>query len=382
MTQVPVIGASPFQVLSTREVTRFFRNIYHDLYYDFYLAIGGSLEDEAVNWSLHLSKLASVGIKILILLGSLAVIYWVAIALVKHFPGRKDSRARHLTQLTLRLSWLFGSILLLMSQLNFETSTVKATAKAGVWSVVFYLLWYNLGALMQKTLKHYGLNASIEQLLFNLISMIIIIMWIASVMSQFGFDIVSVVAGLGIAGIAVGFAAQATLANFISGITILIEQSFQVGDWVSINGKEGKVVQIALRTTQVLTRDNITVIFPNSTVASAEVINLTSKNLIRFDIEVRISLEDDIEAAREVMVAVLAMTKEVLERPAPTATVDRIGDFGVFFVVRFWVSPPHVARMPIIKELMREHIKRALDEAGIKTPYPHMQLLTPSVTVP
>ena len=197
-------------------------------------------------------------------------------------------------------------------------------------------------------------------------------------MSQFGFDIVSVVAGLGIAGIAVGFAAQATLANFIAGITILIEQSFQVGDWVSINEKEGKVVQIALRTTQILTRDNITVIFPNSTVASAEVINLTAKNLIRFDIEVRIALEADIESARAIILDILANTKEVLERPAPTATVDKIGDFGVFFIVRFWVNPPHVSRMPFIKENLREQIKVALDDAGIATPYPHMQLLMPS----
>jgi len=290
----------------------------------------------------------------------------------------KDSKYSQSLRLIARLMWLFSSLLAVMSQLNFEPETVKATAKAGIWSVIFYMAWYNLGYLMQKMLKNYGLNASIEQLLHNLLSMLIIVLWIASVMSQFGFDIVSVVAGLGIAGIAVGFAAQATLANFIAGITILIEQSFQVGDWVSINDKEGKVVQIALRTTQILTRDNITVIFPNSTVASAEVINLTAKNLIRFDIEVRIALEADIKSARAIILDILADTKEVLERPAPTATVDKIGDFGVFFIVRFWVNPPHVSRMPFIKENLREQIKVALDDAGIATPYPHMQLLMPS----
>ena len=288
-----------------------------------------------------------------------------------------DSKYAQSFRLAARLLWLFASLLAVMSQLNFEPDTVKATAKAGIWSVIFYMVWYNLGYLMQKMLKNYGLNASIEQLLHNLLSMLIIVLWIASVMSQFGFDIVSVVAGLGIAGIAVGFAAQATLANFIAGITILVEQSFQVGDWVSINDKEGKVVQIALRTTQILTRDNITVIFPNSTVASAEVINLTSKNLIRFDIEVRIALEADIEAARAIIIAILLDTKEVLERPAPTATVDKVGDFGVFFIVRFWLNPPHVSRLPFIKEGLREQIKHALDAAGIATPYPHMQLMLP-----
>ena len=356
-------------------IKQFFRDIYNDLYYDFYKAIGGSLEDEAVNWSLYFYKIASTGIKIIILLAILGLFYWLLVYLVKHSRLRQRTKLHHNIRSTLRLMWLFASVLVVMSQLNFETSTVKATAKAGIWSVLFFVIWYNLGFLMQKMLKSYGLNASIEQLLLNLMSMVVIILWIASVMSQFGFDIVSVVAGLGIAGIAVGFAAQATLANFISGITILIEQSFQVGDWVRINDQEGKVVQIALRTTQILTRDNITVIFPNSTVASAEVINLTSKNLIRFDIEVRIALEADIQQARELILAVLAATDEVVERPSPTATVDKVGDFGVHFIVRFWVNPPHVARMPILKETLREHIKMALDDANIITPYPHMQLL-------
>ena len=360
-------------------VDQFFKNIYHDLYYDVYKAVGGSLEDEAVNWPLYLSKLASTGIKIMVLLVILGVVYRLSLLLINSARFiAKDSKYSQSLRLIARLMWLFSSLLAVMSQLNFEPETVKATAKAGIWSVIFYMAWYNLGYLMQKMLKNYGLNASIEQLLHNLLSMLIIVLWIASVMSQFGFDIVSVVAGLGIAGIAVGFAAQATLANFIAGITILIEQSFQVGDWVSINEKEGKVVQIALRTTQILTRDNITVIFPNSTVASAEVINLTAKNLIRFDIEVRIALEADIETARAIILDILANTKEVLDRPAPTATVDKIGDFGVFFIVRFWVNPPHVSRMPFIKENLREQIKVALDDAGIVIPYPHMQLLMPS----
>lgn len=360
-------------------VNQFFKNICHDLYYDVYKAVGGSLEDEAVNWPLYLSKLASTGIKIMVLLAILGVVYRLSLLLINSARFiAKDSKYSQSLRLIARLMWLFSSLLAVMSQLNFEPETVKATAKAGIWSVIFYMAWYNLGYLMQKMLKNYGLNASIEQLLHNLLSMLIIVLWIASVMSQFGFDIVSVVAGLGIAGIAVGFAAQATLANFIAGITILIEQSFQVGDWVSINEKEGKVVQIALRTTQILTRDNITVIFPNSTVASAEVINLTAKNLIRFDIEVRIALEADIESARAIILDILANTKEVLERPAPTATVDKIGDFGVFFIVRFWVNPPHVSRMPFIKENLREQIKVSLDDAGIATPYPHMQLLMPS----
>lgn len=211
----------------------------------------------------------------------------------------------------------------------------------------------------------------------NVLSVLLLVLGLASVMAQFGFDIVSLVAGLGIAGLAVGFAAQSTLANFIAGITILLEQSFQVGDWVHINENEGRVVVIALRTTHVLTRDNITVIIPNSKVASSEVTNITSKNFIRFDIHVRIAFEDDIPTARQEILQVLSDTDVVLSRPESSATVDEIGEYGVFFIVRFWVKPASVARMPVIKEGITENIKLAFDAAGISTPYPHMRLLMP-----
>jgi small-conductance mechanosensitive channel len=268
-----------------------------------------------------------------------------------------------------------------MSQLSFEPDTVKATAKASTWAGIYYVLWTSSGQIIHKVLQHYGLNASIEQLLKNILSVLLLVFGLASVMAQFGFDIVSLVAGLGIAGIAVGFAAQSTLANFIAGITILLEQSFQVGDWVNINDNEGRVVVIALRTTHVLTRDNITVIIPNSNVASSVVINLTSKNFIRFDIRMRIAFEDDIDKAREVILQVLSESDVVLNRPETSATVDEIGEYGVFFIVRFWVKPAAVARMPKIKEVLRENIKRAFDAADISTPYPHMRLLMPTEQV-
>ena len=120
-------------------VKNFFKNIYHDLYYDVYKAMGGSLEDEAVNWSLYLSKIASTGIKILILVAILAAVYRAVLLVIRYnrlIPN--DSKYAQSFRLAARLLWLFASLLAVMSQLNFEPDTVKATAKAGIWSVIFY----------------------------------------------------------------------------------------------------------------------------------------------------------------------------------------------------------------------------------------------------
>lgn len=360
-------------------ITDFFQDIVQDLYTSLYLAIGGSVEEESRDWSAYAVEFVSTGIKILILLGVLGFFYWLAIYIIKHNKARirLNDRRIHIARSILRYIWIVASLIAVMSQMNFEPSTVKATAKASTWAGIYYLLWTSSGHIIHKVLQHYGLNASIEQLLKNILSVLIWVLGLASVMAQFGFDIVSLVAGLGIVGLAVGFAAQSTLANFIAGITILLEQSFQVGDWINMNDQEGRVVLISLRTTHILTRDNITVIIPNSNVASSEVTNLTSKNFIRFDIRMRIAFEDDIDTARQEILQVLADTDVVLNRPETSATVAEIGEYGVFFIIRFWVKPAAVARMPKIKEDLQEKIKRAFDDANISTPYPHMRLLMP-----
>ena len=360
-------------------VTDFFQEIVHDLHTSLYLALGGSIDEESLNWSSQAVELASTGIKILILLAVLGFFYWLANYILRQSRAkiRLNERRTKIVRSVLRYVWIVASLIAIMSQINFEPETIKATAKASTWAGIYYVLWASSGQIIHRVLQHYGLNASIEQLLKNILSVLLLVLGLASVMAQFGFDIVSLVAGLGIVGLAVGFAAQSTLANFIAGITILLEQSFQVGDWIHINDNEGRVVLIALRTTHILTRDNITVIIPNSNVASSEVINLTSKNFIRFDIRVRIAFEDDIETARKEILQVLSNTDAVLNRPETSATVAEIGEYGVFFIVRFWVKPAAVARIPKIKEVLQEEIKVAFDAANISTPYPHMRLLMP-----
>lgn len=207
----------------------------------------------------------------------------------------------------------------------------------------------------------------------------IIVLALGTVLAQFGFDIVSLVAGLGIVGLAVGFAAQSTLANFIAGITILVEQSFQVGDWIRIGDKEGRVVKISLRATQILDRDNIIIIIPNATMSSSEIVNLTSKKMIRFSVKVRIPLHADIGQARNAILGKLSKEEVVLKHPMPLVTVDELGEYALILTVRFWVAPLSVARIPIIKENLTERIKQSLDEANIEIPYPYRKIILTDV---
>lgn len=363
--------------MNASDITQFFEKILRELYHNIYWLLGGSLDDQTLNWSkLGLSFLGT-GIKIVILLVVIGFIYWLLVYLVKSVRKifNLSYRYARIARATLRYLWFMTSLIAVMSQIGIQADLVKATAKAATWAGFYYVLWAVSGQMVSSVLKHYDLNASIEQLLKNLLLVLILVLAFATVMAKFGFDIFSIVAGLGIAGLAVGWASQSTLANFIAGIVILVEQSFQVGDWIRLGDKEGRVVKISLRATQILDRDNIIIIIPNSAVASSEVVNLTSKKMIRFDVKTRIGLHADITKARSAIIKTLQKDEVVLKHPAPIATVDGIGESGINIIVRFWVAPLSVARIPVIKENINEKIKRALDDAGVEVPYPYMKLI-------
>lgn len=348
----------------------FFNQIFYDLYQSIYVSLGGSLDDGVINWAERGIAFLAIVIKCVILLAVIGFFYWLVVYILKHLKEKWHLSQRQvwITRAVFRYAWIVLSTLAVMTQTGVETKTITATARATTWAGFYYVLWANSGHILASVLKHYELNASIEQLLKNMISVVIMVLALATILAQFGFDIVSLVAGLGIVGLAVGFAAQSTLANFIAGITILVEQSFQVGDWIRINNQEGRVVKISLRATQILDRDNIIIIIPNATMSSSDVVNLTSKKMIRFDVPTRIELSASIEDARQAILKTLAKEEVVLRQPAPTVTMSEIGDYAIHLIVRFWVAPLSVARIPVIKEQMQEKIKNSLENAGLTIP--------------
>lgn len=281
----------------------------------------------------------------------------------------------------LRFFALLSTMIVVLSQLGIAAESVQAIARAAVAALVFYVFWVITLRFLSRALRRFQLEQAIHQLLRNILSVMIVLLGFAAVLAQFGVNIVSIIAGLGIVGLAVGFAAQSTLANFIAGITILIERPFRIGDWVRISNNEGKIIRIALRTTHLKTRDNISVIIPNQTVATSVLVNLTARPLSRFDIECRIGYAESVTQAREVISARLANFDRILHTPEPMITTKALADSGVTLLVRFWLSPELIAQLPMICEQVLEEIKTALNDAKIEIPYPHLRLLYPAAPV-
>jgi small conductance mechanosensitive channel len=171
---------------------------------------------------------------------------------------------------------------------------------------------------------------------------------------------------LGAAGLAVGLALQGSLANFASGVLILIFKPFRLGDFVEISGVKGKVQAIHVFNTVLNSPDNIRIIIPNAQVTGGNILNYTANGTRRIDLVISVSYEDDLRQARRVIESVLAAEPRILPDPAPTVAVSEIAASSINFVVRPWVKADEY--WPVRFDLT-EKLKVTLEEHGLTIPF-------------
>lgn len=197
---------------------------------------------------------------------------------------------------------------------------------------------------------------------------IIIVITFIFILSQLGINVTAALAGVGVVGIAVGFAAQATIANILSGFGIFIDHLFRTGDWVTIDGNYGEVVNITLRTTKIRTLDNTFVSIPNSVVTNSAVTNYTEQGMVRVTAKVSVAYKESIDVAREVLITAAKSIEGLREEPTPEVVVDELADSGVALKVRVWIDNPRFEER--FRFILSEVCKKALDEAAVSIPFP------------
>lgn len=186
--------------------------------------------------------------------------------------------------------------------------------------------------------------------------------------NQLGFEVGSVLAGLGIVGLAIGFASQDLLANLIAGFTILWDRPFRIGDVVTIADTQGSVTEIGLRSTRLRTPDVRDVILPNKDVINSKIINYTSTPQLRIDLSIGVGYREDLQRVRATLLATVDGHPGVAPEPAPQVVVVALGESAVQVELRFFIRDAWVERNLRVELL--EKAKVALDEAGIEIPYP------------
>jgi small conductance mechanosensitive channel len=216
-----------------------------------------------------------------------------------------------------------------------------------------------------------GSKLQFSQLLQNMFvgiaSNLVFLLGLLVALSQLGFEIGPLLAGLGVAGFIVGFALQDTLSNFASGMMILIYRPYDVGDLIDAAGAFGKVSDMSLVCTTILTIDNQTLVVPNSKIWGDVIKNVTAQQVRRVDMVFGISYSDDIPHAEEVLMAILKEQEKVLDTPEPVVKLHTLGESSVDFIVRPWVNTADY--WDVYWAVTRE-VKMRFDREGIAIPFP------------
>ncbi len=203
--------------------------------------------------------------------------------------------------------------------------------------------------------------------------------FIAAALVEVGFDIRVLLGTAGILTVAIGFAAQTSASNFISGLFLLGENPFSIGDVIRIGGTTGEVLAIDLMSVKLRTFDNLFVRVPNEQLIKSEITNLTRFPIRRVDIQLSIAYKDDMRKAVEVLKEVANNNELCLTEPEPIFIFKNFGNSGLEFQYSVWAMRENFLAL---KNSIQIEIKEAFDEAGIEIPFPHTSLYTGTVTDP
>ncbi len=261
------------------------------------------------------------------------------------------------------------------------TRLVEFVPDLGAAILILFLAWLlfrlTRGSLRAVILRA-GLHEALARMLVdNIYRVTVFIFSLIMAAGQIGINVGAAIAGIGVAGIAIGFAAQDFLANTLAGFTIFWDKPFEVGDWVTVAGKYGEICDITMRSTRMRTNKNTYVIIPNRSIIDQVLENHSKHGETRVDVPIGIAYKEDIPRAREVLLAAVRDLEDVSQTPPPHVAVVSLGASSVDLEMRVWIQNAATEK-PVYVKVM-EAGKLALDAAGIEIPYHHLQLFVENV---
>jgi MscS family membrane protein len=252
---------------------------------------------------------------------------------------------------------------------------IKAILRIVVWTAAAWAtLIIGKGAaeifISSKRARSKGIDANITRIVFRLISIVIIMVGLWNVSDRMGVSLAALFASAGIAGMAVAFAARETIANFFGGASILLDRPFKAGDYIILDsGERGEVLEVGLRSTRLLTRDDVQISIPNSTITNTKIINESApRPHFRVRIKVGVAYGSDIEKVESILLRLASENQLVRKVPEPCVRMRGFGESSVDFEL---LCLTHKAedKGKLIHSLYW-NIYMEFDNAGIVIPFP------------
>jgi len=238
--------------------------------------------------------------------------------------------------------------------------------------IIFFLSLYlaaYLTKLISRTLERRNTDPEIRILIIKISRWAIIILGLTIALQQIGFDLSAFLAGLGIIGFTIGFALQDISKNFVSGLLLLLQQPFDVGDVIEVAGYAGTVANIDLRATEIHTFDGQNVLIPNGDVFTSPIKNYSRFDNRRVDINVGVAYGSDLEIVRNTALEAICSIEGVLPDPVPVLIFNNFGDSSIDCTAYFWINTKNTSYLGAIDASI-VNINTAFKTNGIDIPFP------------
>ncbi|MCY4172337.1 MAG: mechanosensitive ion channel family protein [Bacteroidetes bacterium] len=240
--------------------------------------------------------------------------------------------------------------------------------------IIFYTAYRILYNLLRKILKRSNvLQAGLQTLAMQSFRLLSFILIGITILQTLGVDLAALIAGIGVAGIAFGLAARDTVENILSGVNILTDKAFRIGDTLIVSGIYCVVENITLRTTRLRTPKNEVLVIPNQQMSNERILNHTIGGDLRIEIPFSIAYKEHPAEARKVVLELTKDDPRLLTDPEPRVIVVALNDSSVDMSLWVYVSNPSSERQIIY--YYTEAIKEGLNQAGIEIPFPHLQII-------
>jgi len=255
----------------------------------------------------------------------------------------------------------------------YAETVARTVVFVGAFLLIYLLGRAILGPLSSRAMSARGLDLHARKPLKKLINVLIFFVAIAVAFGAAGLgNFLTAIATIAAAAtLAIGFALQDVIKNFVSGVFIFTDKPFRIGDWIEWDGNAGVVEDISFRVTRVRTFDNELLTVPNSDLTESVVKNPVAKDTLRMKFVFGIGYDDNIDKATEIIVEEADAHDGILDDPAPSVRLIELGDSSVGLQSRVWVSDPSRADFVKTRGEYVQTVKERFDEEGIDIPYPN-----------
>jgi small-conductance mechanosensitive channel len=264
---------------------------------------------------------------------------------------------------------------------TFLGQELASAVAAAVVFVVSLITVYLVGRavvtpLTDRVLERRGLDEHARKPLKKVVNVVVafVSISVAFGLAEYGNFLQSLATIAAAATLAIGFATQDVIKNFVAGVFIFTDRPFRIGDWIEWDGHAGIVEDISFRVTRVRTFDNELLTVPNSDLTDGVVKNPVAKDTLRLKVPFGIGYDDDIPLATDIIVEEAAAHDGILSEPAPSVRLTELGDSAVVLQSRIWIEQPSRADFVKTRGEYVTSVKERFDEAGINIPYPNRTL--------